>query len=195
MGFREVDHVDVVYGLKNSDEAVFRRVYDHYAPALYAYVFRFLKCPNASEEVVQETMLKLWETRHNLDEQYPVGPLLYTISRRIALNHLRKIANSRQAVQYFWDKISQGSNQTQEQLDVNEVKDWLQETLDSLPERQQLIFHMSRNEGYSHEEIAEKLNISKNTVKNHLVLALKQLRVQFKKVGIYCFTLLVVLFL
>jgi RNA polymerase sigma-70 factor (ECF subfamily) len=56
----------------------------------------------------------------------------------------------------------------------NEVR--LRQAVDQLPPRQKLIFTLSRHKGLKHEEIAEELQISRNTVKTHLVQALKTLR-------------------
>ena len=58
------------------------------------------------------------------------------------------------------------------------------EVLEKLPKQQQVVFRMSRLEGLNYDEIAEQLNISRNTVKNHLVQAVKNIRFHFDKKGI-----------
>lgn len=183
------DH-DVVLGLQQSSEEAFKTVYDTYASRLYGYAFRFVKHHEVSEEIVQEAMLTLWEKRETLNERYPIGSILYTITKHLAINHLRKVANSRSAMEEFWKQIQTEANSTQEAIETLEMKDCLAKALRQLPKQQQLIFRMSRYDGYSHEQIALKLNISKNTVKNHLVTALRRLKTQFRDLGVLYFLVL-----
>lgn len=190
MKLDSANHVAIVNGLRQSNEEVFRFVYVTYVAKLYSYAYRFVKDRELAAEIVQETMLTLWEKRSELDEQYPIGSILYTITKRLSLNALRKIANSRVAIEQFWLRIEWESNSTEDALAVSEMKSCLDEALEKLPSQQQAIFRLSRYEGYSHAEIASKLNISKNTVKNHLVIALKRLKAQFQHSGITYFLFL-----
>ena len=63
---------------------------------------------------------------------------------------------------------------------AHELEAFTQKAILKLPKQQQLIFKMSRVDGLSHQEIADQLQISPNTVKNHIVEALKKLRSDFK---------------
>ena len=69
-----------------------------------------------------------------------------------------------------------GSNPVEEDILSRENEIRLQQAVDQLPPRQKQIFTLSRHKGLKHEEIADKLQISRHTVKTHLVQALKTLR-------------------
>lgn len=185
----------LIIGLRNSEESVFAMVYDSYKTKLYSFAWRFLKNKALSQEVVQETLINLWTNRHQLDVNYPLGPYLYKIARRLTLNVLRNAATAGAAREKLWSDLGEAHNETEEAVLLADLQEFTDQSVAKLPKQQQLVFKLSRYEGLSHEEIAARLNISKNTVNNHLVEALKNLRQQFKESGISYSILLAWLFL
>lgn len=174
----------LIQDLLNSDESAFALVFNIYKSKLYSFAWRFLKNRELSEEIVQETLIILWTNRLTLDIKYPLGPYLYTIARRLTLNALRNAATADAARAKLWADIKQAHNDTEEAILLADLEAFTEQSISKLPARQQLIFKLSRYEGLTHDQIAETLNISKNTVNNHLVEALKSLRKQFKDSGI-----------
>ncbi|MNY26377.1 ECF RNA polymerase sigma factor SigW [compost metagenome] len=170
-------------------------VYNTYKTKLYSFAWRFLKNKELSQEIVQETLISLWTNRHNLDTSYPLGPYLYTIARRLTLNVLRNAATAGAAREKLWLELNEAHNETEEAVLLADLQEFTDQSVAKLPKQQQLVFKLSRYEGLSHEEIAARLKISKNTVNNHLVEALKNLRQQFKESGISYTLLLGWLFL
>jgi RNA polymerase sigma-70 factor (family 1) len=185
----------LILGLRSSDEATFAIVYNIYSAKLYSFAWRFLKNKELSQEIVQETLISLWTNRLNLDTKYPLGPYLYTIARRLTLNALRNAATAGLAREKLWLSINEAHNETEEAVLLADLQELTDQSIAKLPKQQQLIFKLSRYDGLSHEEIANKLNLSKNTVNNHLVEALKNLRKQFKDSGILYGILIAWLFL
>lgn len=174
----------LIVQIKQSNEQAFQKIYKNYYQRILMYSFRFLKDESMAEEIVQECFLCFWEMRLRLDEQLPAGPLLYTIARRLTLNELRKIANSRTAKALLWKRIQDIDESTQLLILANDLERFSEEALHILSPQQRKVFCMSRNEGMSHEEIAQHLQISTSTVNNHLVESLKKMRVYFQKNGI-----------
>ncbi len=174
----------LIAGLQRSDEAAFAEVFNIYKGKLYSFAFRFLKNRETSEEIVQETLIILWTNRLSLDIKYPLGPFLYTIARRLTLNALRNAATAEAAKEKLWADLKQAHNDTEDTMLLADLEAFTEQSIAKLPTQQQLIFRLSRYEGLTHDQIAETLNISKNTVNNHLVRALKTLRKQFKDSGI-----------
>jgi RNA polymerase sigma-70 factor (ECF subfamily) len=172
---------ELVNRIKEGDESAFRIVFDLYSAKLYAFSYRFLKEKEPCQEVVQEAFLNLWINRAKLDNQYPIAPYLYTITRRLTLNVLRHVATSQCAMNKMWLNVKKVSNETEEVVLLEDLSRFTEQVLSGMPKQQQLIFRMSRHQELSYDEIAEELNISRNTVKNHLVAALKTLRTQFYK--------------
>ncbi|MES3017049.1 MAG: RNA polymerase sigma-70 factor [Bacteroidota bacterium] len=172
---------DLISRLRNDDELAFGIVFEKYSGKLYNFSYRFLKNREQCQEVVQETFLSLWVNRKRLDDQYPIAPYLYTITRRLTLNTLRNIASSESAMSKLWVNMQQVSNETEDEVNLEDLRRFTEEVLSRLPQRQQLVYRMSRQQELSYDEIAEELNISRNTVKNHLVAALKTIKTQLHK--------------
>lgn len=185
----------LIAGLRDSDESTFALVFNIYKAKLYSFAWRFLKSRELSEEIVQETLIILWTKRLDLDIKYPLGPFLYTIARRLTLNALRNAATAGAAREKLWSDLKEAHNETEEAILLADLEEFTEQSVSKLPNQQQLIFKLSRYEGLTHDQIAEMLNLSKSTVNNHLVEALKNLRQQFKNSGISYSILLAWLFL
>lgn len=170
---------DLVIRLRNGEEVAFKIIFDRWFKKLYYFSFRYLKSKEEAEEMVQETMLQLWVTREKLDERYPVSSYLYTIVKRLSLNRLKQIASSKSAAEHHFVNLKVTVNTTEDALSLSELKRITAEALALMPEKQQQVYRMSRNEGLSLDEIAFSLGILKNTVKKHLSEALKMIRIHF----------------
>jgi RNA polymerase sigma-70 factor (ECF subfamily) len=178
---KQICDFELISRIKEGDESAFQIVFDLYSSKLYAFSYRFLKEKEPCQEIVQEVFLKLWINRTKLDDQYPIAPYLYTITRRLTLNALRHVATSQCAMNKMWLNVKKVSNETEEEVFLGDLSRFTEQVLSKMPKQQQLIFRMSRHQELSYDEIAEELNLSRNTVKNHLVAALKTLRTQFYK--------------
>ena len=178
---KQICDFELISRIKEGDESAFRIVFDLYSSKLYAFSYRFLKEKEPCQEVVQEVFLNLWINRAKLDTQYPIAPYLYTITRRLTLNVLRHVATSQSAMEKMWLNVKKVSNETEEEVFLEDLSRFTEQVLSKMPKQQQLIFRMSRHQELSYDEIAEELNLSRNTVKNHLVAALKTLRTQLNK--------------
>ena len=178
---KQICDFELISRIKEGDESAFRIVFDLYSSKLYAFSYRFLKEKEPCQEVVQEVFLNLWINRAKLDNQYPIAPYLYTITRRLTLNVLRHVATSQSAMDKMWLNVKKVSNETEEEVFLEDLSRFTEQVLSKMPKQQQLIFRMSRHQELSYDEIADELNISRNTVKNHLVAALKTLRTQLNK--------------
>lgn len=170
---------ELVLRLSQGHEDAFREVFDLYGRKIYGLAYHFLKNSEQSREVVQETMIKLWEHRECLDCNLPLPPYLYTIARRIALNMLRQMATSRSARQKLYRLTYDHHNETEETVISADLQKAVEKTLQVLPWQQQQVFRLSRLDGLSYEKIAARMNISVHTVKYHLTGALKTLRKHF----------------
>lgn len=162
--------------LKQGDEAAFKIVFNQWFKKLYTFSFRYLKNKELAEEVVQEAMLQLWINRRKLDEKYPLSPYLFTIVRRLSLNSIRQLATSRNVSEKLYQEMRESVNTTEDDVLLAELQRITNEALVLMPKQQQQVYRLSRNEGYSLDEIAAELGILKNTVKKHLSEALKAIR-------------------
>jgi len=175
---------DLIIRLRDGDESAFRVVFDQYSQKIYGVAYQFLKNREQSKEVVQETLLRLWEHRLQLNSEYPLAPWLFTIARRVTLNMLRQTATSQAARKKLWLTMHPEHNDTEEAILSADLERITSQVLNTLPLQQQMVFRLSRFEGLTYEEIAARMQISVHTVKYHLTGALKTLRACFDKTEI-----------
>jgi len=171
---------DCIRRLANGDENAFTAVYELYSEKVYRLAFRFLKDKEQSEEIVQEAFINHWLSREKLSADGNMWLYLYVISKRLSLNALRQVGKSSILVERLLHQISELQNTTEEEILAHDLEHYAEKLIEKLPRQQQLIFKLSRIEGLSHKEIAEQLQISPNTVKNHMVEALKTLKTHLK---------------
>ncbi|MEO6523728.1 MAG: RNA polymerase sigma-70 factor [Mucilaginibacter sp.] len=168
------------------DQAAFEKIYDLCSEKLFRLAFRFLKDVEQSEEIVQETFINLWVNREKLDSEGNVWLYLYVIGKRLSLNELRNITQSKIHTENLLANFRETVNTTEESVFANEFELLTKKVIGDLPKQQQIIFRLSRFEGFSHREIADQLNISPNTVKNHMGTALKTIKSRLSDCGLLC---------
>ncbi|WP_299568140.1 RNA polymerase sigma factor [uncultured Pedobacter sp.] len=168
-----------INGFREGSENIFREIYQYFGPKVYRFAFSFLKEKQQSEEIVQETLIVLWENRQSFDESKALEPYLFTIAKRLVLDQLRKTLSTKSLRERLLVAMSEQHNETEEQIIFSDMLVFAEKAINELPKQQQVVFKLSRIEGLSYDEIAERLNLSRNTVKNHLVVAAKRLRTCF----------------
>lgn len=165
-----------ITGLMHDDERALKFIYDEYSLQVFNFSFLLLKDTGWSEDVVQEVFVKLWNNRSKLDPSGRLLTYLFVLTKRASLNKLRDIKSFTPSFDHLWNNISSLSDCSHEKLVAKELSDYLDQVLSKLPKRQREVFKLSRFEGFTHQQIAEELNISPNTVKNHMIQALKTIR-------------------
>ena len=158
------------------DEDAFKIIYDLHSEKVYRLAFHYLKDKDWCQEIVQETFIKLWLNREMLDVDGDIWSYLSLISKRLSLNVIRDISRSTSLTSRLLSNIEEVHNTTEENIYANDLEQIAEKLISKLPRQQQLIYKLSRVDGLSHKEIADQLSISPNTVKNHMVQALKTLK-------------------
>lgn len=136
-----------------------------------------MKQKEDAEEIVQEVFVKIWESRGKIDAYSSFESFLFTVAYNATISMLRKKASETKYIEYL--KSLQHIDNTPDLADeihFNELNGRVQSLLDELTPRQKEIFRLSREKGLSHDEIAEKLDISVNTVKKHIANTLAFLK-------------------
>jgi len=173
-----------ISGLRNGVIKSYAEIYNDFFGVLYHLCLQYLHDDKASEEIVQDTFLKLWEIRETINEQINIRNFLYTITKNNCLNYLRnqKISTKHQErikymeIQFNYEALDKSGDFFQ----TEELRNKIEEAIDGLPEELIETFRLSRFEELSYKEIAEKQNISIKTVEARISKALRILRIQLK---------------
>ena len=168
--------IELVLELQKGDVEAFDLIYEKYAPKLYGFTLKYLKSTEETEELVQSVFLKVWENHKILRKESSFKSYLFTI----AYNEICNIFRRRSHLQKFFGehltKNSLTSNETEELIDYNSIREQVNLIIARLPERQKTIFLKSRQEGKTNKEIANELGLSAGTVDNYISESLKFIR-------------------
>jgi len=182
--------------LRGGDIQAFDAIYHLYSKRLYAFVIRYVEEEDAAEDIVQEVFIKIWENKKKIASDTSFDSFMFTITYNAAISYIRRRAVERK---YFQSLQSvqgnaEGAVELRDELNFKELNSQIEFLLDKLTPRQKEIFYMSREEGLTHREIAQKLNISVHTVKNHVIAVLSFLRSHIKH-ELLCYWLMLSLLL
>lgn len=157
-------------------ELLFRDLFVSYEKGMHHLAMHLCKDPHVASDIVHDVFVKLWEIRHQLHEIKSIESFLFTLTKNRVLDHLRKVASDQRLKQAIWESMQDGvREETVPEIEAREFHVSLKRAIDHLPPQRKIIYLM-RDEGYDYKQIAEKLNISRHTVKNQISSALKSIR-------------------
>jgi len=160
------------------NKEAFTAIYLQYHGGIYNYLLKFTKNPVLTEDLVHDVFLKLWEIRAQLDINVSFSAYLYRIARNVALTQLNRIALFETIREEVMHRVSLGINdQTlMNAVEAKQYEELLHQAIERLPAQRREAFILCRQQGKSYEEAAALMNISRNTFKQHLSLAVKSIK-------------------
>jgi RNA polymerase sigma-70 factor, ECF subfamily len=161
--------------ISKSDKAAFDQLFRSLYAPLVRYAFSYLKDKSSASDIVQDAFIRLWHKRESIDAEQSIKAYLYKMVRNLSLNHLRNRSFEEVGLELVDLSVNDSADQSYEE-GVNPRMELLKQWIMKLPERQREAFRLSRYEGLDHEEIAEVMNVSKWTVNNHIVQAMKNIQ-------------------
>ncbi|WP_207510538.1 RNA polymerase sigma factor [Longitalea luteola] len=160
--------------LKEGNHNAFTDVFDIWKHKVYSYFLKKTKQAEIAKELTQDTFIKLWKYRAQMDEAMGLDQQIFQKARQVYIDWLRKEASYRQHF-YTPENILTQSSSTGHN-NSHEIRDAIHSALNRLPEKRKQIFELKHVHGYSYKEIAQLLGISTKTVDSQLLKALSQLR-------------------
>lgn len=167
---------DWLVRIRTSDRTAFSELFEAMSPHLIRFAWRITRDEDAAEDIVQEAFLKVWRTRHRLDERRSLKALLYTIVRNLALNAIRSVQSHASPSDTIAEFEEDAQAPADVVLDAEDLGRRLDAWISEMPERRKEAFVLSRYHGMTHEEVADCMGLTPRTVNTHIVLALKYLR-------------------
>ena len=136
-----------------------------------------------AEDVVQETLVRIWQSRERLEDATAIEAFGYTVCRRLALDCAGKAGHGN--VQLDLDRHDTMATQPTEQMDRQERLALVKRLMDSLPETQRSIMELRDIEGKTYQEIADILQLTEAQVKVYLHRARTKVRMQAEQIEKY----------
>ena len=171
--------------IAEGDEEAFRQLFHLYMPKLYPMILKVTKTENATEDILQETFLRVWMNRDKLPGIENPWAWILQIAYYQAFTHLRKQITHEKAVNKLSDKPDSRSlsSATEEAVAFRAMQTLIAQAIYKMPSQQKKVYLLSREQGLKVPEIASRMSLSEQTVKNTLVRALKFIRNHIEQSG------------
>lgn len=168
----------LIEDIRNGSEKAFKILYSLWVSRLYQFVYQYLKSESATDDVVQETFMRIWTNRESLNSEYLFKSYLFTIAYHCLLKELKRQINNPSMEKYleYQNTMATKDDEISDEIDYDTFQKALEKAKSHLSPRQREIFELNKEYGISIPEIAEKLSITDQVVRNQLSAALKTLR-------------------
>lgn len=178
---------DLFVKIKQGSMDAFETLYFDMQPRMYAFSRKFIEDKEVARDIIQEIFFEFWEKRFDTEIKTSVNAYLFKILHNKCLNHIRDTKIRGQYVDFIDIKFKEAEllffDQDQESyksIFLKEIEDICNASIEHLPESCREIFILSRRQGMSNKEIADRLDISVRTVENQIYKALKILKANLK---------------
>jgi len=161
------------------EEATYTKIFKEYAKTLHNYLYYKTGNQNMAKDLTQEAFTKLWQNCASVKLVSAKGYVFKT-ANNLMLNQFQH-----EKVVLKFQNIPQKSSSNQSPeflLEEKELKARLEAAIAALPEKQRVVFLLSRIEKKTYKEIAEMLEISKQAVEKRMYNALDTLRLIAKNI-------------
>lgn len=171
--------------IAEGDESAFTVLYHRYCEKIYSFLHRMTKIPEIAEELTSDIFTSLWTGRELLVEVRNVKAFLSKVAYNKAMDFFRLTAHRQQLQAVVAAQMAAGTVADADfKLLESETKRILQEAINNLSPQRKRIFIMHREQGMTHEQIAQALQLSPETVKTTMSMALKSLRAFLSQHGL-----------
>jgi RNA polymerase sigma-70 factor (ECF subfamily) len=162
--------------IKKGKHLAFATIFDRYNRQMYTLAFRYLKNREMAEDAVQQVFINFWVNRHKIDEELNIRHLLFTSLKNHTLNIIR---NNKKAIEKNYESLIESiyNLESEEEYDESmQMTALIDKAVEQLSPQRRQIFYLKIMEGFSNQQIAQKLGLSVNTVKVQYYHILKEIR-------------------
>jgi RNA polymerase sigma-70 factor (family 1) len=180
------EHLVKLLREEDSKEA-FEELYNRYWKRLLINARFNLGSEQEAEEVVQNVFMNIWKARERLQLKNTFATYILSCVKYetiAALVKQKKRSDAKLVLSSIGDVAEYN---TINSIDYESTRKKLEETITTLPEKCQLVFRLSREEGFTEKQIAQQLRISTKTVQAHITKALKVLRTNLQQLMLVLF--------
>jgi RNA polymerase sigma-70 factor (family 1) len=162
--------------LKKGDQQAFAEIYSRYAESLAGFAGSKLYSLDDARDLLHDMFVKLWENREQINITSTLQSYLFAIIRHRIIDKIRKNITREEYASMRQSLNAAYQDSADKLVEVKELRQTIEKSLDQLSPRVKEIYKLSKEEGLNNQEIAQRLNLSEQTVKNQLSAALKHLR-------------------
>lgn len=167
--------------LLNGDQTAFELIFRFYYPGLVVFARHIVQDSEEAEEIVQDFFVQLWIARRSLKKSASLKSYFFVSVKNRAFNFLKKQQIREKSFNEMKRLVESDILFQPDLFIVSDLQEQITKAFGKLPDRAREIFSLSRLSGFSNDEIAGQLNLSKRTVETQISNALKILRDELKE--------------
>ncbi|NIG56792.1 RNA polymerase sigma factor [Chitinophaga sp. Cy-1792] len=164
--------------IADGDAAAFTTLFNTYHSRIFSTALQYCKVREQANDITQLVFSIIWEKRASLPPVEDAEAWMWTITKNQTLKLLKRESYHKSYVSYARALFEEESDTPLHQLILRQKGEVIEGLIKALPARQEEVYRLSRYEGASYAEIAEKLGIGVETVKEHMAKALKKMKAQ-----------------
>jgi len=169
---------ELLLKIAEGDQVAFSILFEQYRNQLFTYLLKITKSAETSEEIVLDVFLKIWHGKEAIVEIENIDAFLFKVAHNKAIDFLRSLKRNPQVQQEAWDQMQEpfSAEVADKQLLFKGALEMVEHAIHQLPSQRQKVFTMRHHHGLTNEDIAERLQLSRNTVRNHHALSVEFIR-------------------
>ena len=175
-GYSHYSDEQLMSEIKAGNMIAFDTLYHKYNRKIYNFAVSILKSTEDAENILQDVFLKLWMNRNKIEKDSSIRYYIFSIAYNSSITIFREKMKESRFLESLKNMQDIGHDPVNLEIEYKEMEGKLNEIIESLPDRQKEVYLLHKVEGLKYSEIAEKLNISVNTIENHMSRALKTIR-------------------
>ena len=172
---------ELLVQLSRGNQAAFEKIYYLYSSELLSKLIKLVKSETVAQEILQDVFLKIWDNHKKIDADKSFRSFLFKIAENKTYDFFRKTARDNKLKESLLKAALPEYESIETKIFASENLEILEHAIKSLPPQRQVVFRLSKIEGKSYDEIAEKLGITPSTISDHIVKATKTIREYFRK--------------
>jgi len=190
MQMRELGDHDLWLLIRGGDPSAYKELYARYFDVLFAAIVQRVKVREEAEDILQDVFLTVWEKRLTMEINGNIFPYFFSIMRFKVIHYLRQRSLSEKHADALRTVEEEGAVVHPTGSEKTDREILLEREAGQLPQQLRKVYALSIDAGMSATDIARHLDLSHNTVKNHLKEIRKRFRSAAGKMASLLFSLL-----
>jgi len=164
---------ELLLKVAQGDEKAFAQLLKTYSNTIAGYILSITESEELVQEIVQDVFMKIWTNRASLGEVESFKSYLLVVARNHAFNCLKRIARERKREKTWLDTFQARDDHQEIETDPIDYGGMIDAAIELLPGQQKKVYMLGYMNRMKHREIAIEMNIATETVKKHMLLALR----------------------
>lgn len=183
-----MDDIKAIKTLKKGEKLAFKYLFNAYYNRLVAYITTYSHDKAQSEDIVQQTFIKLWDNRQKLDDTQSPKGYLYAIAYNLYIDTIETSKKQEKIMNLVWERALRDRIEEDSEAQEKRIQK-MKGVIKSLPPKCREIIQMNKVQGIRYKEIAEQMGISVKTVESQMRIAFTKIREAFKDNSLLLFFL------